>query len=173
VNRRFRLRRATEADAEGLGAVHVQAWREAYAGTMPDAVLAGLDPALRAREWRDRLARGATVTLAEQDGALAGFSSAGRQRDAALPYSGEIYAIYVLRRAQRMGVGRALMGAAASDLLAQGHGSGMLWVLATNAPARRFYQALGGREVLRREERRGGFAAIGIACAWDDLSRLT
>jgi len=62
--------------------------------------------------------------------------------------------------------------AAAGELLARDHLSAMLWVLEANAPARRFYQALGGREILCREQQREGFAAIGIACAWDDLRRL-
>ena len=126
----------------------------------------------RAGTWRNLLAHGAAATLAERDGAVVGFSSSGRQRDASLPYTGEIYAVYVLRHAQRLGIGRALMAAAAGDLLAQDHAAGMLWVLETNVPARRFYQALGGREVLRRSEQRDGFAGVGVAYAWDDLRRL-
>jgi hypothetical protein len=70
-------------------------------------------------------------------------------------------------------IGRALMAATAGDLLAQGHVSAMLWVLEANTPARRFYGALGGWEVAKREQQRDGFRAIGIAYAWDDLRRLT
>jgi ribosomal protein S18 acetylase RimI-like enzyme len=168
-----RLRRATKADAEALGVVHVQAWREAYAGMVPDAILAGLVPAQRAGMWRDGLARGMAVQLAEQDDVIVGFSAGGKQRDASLPYSSEIYAIYVLRHAQRLGIGRALMAAIAGDLLAQGHVSTMLWVLEANTPARRFYGMLGAREIARREQQREGFRDIGIAYAWDDLKRLT
>ncbi len=167
-----RLRRATAGDAEALGAVHVQAWREAYSGIVPDTVLARLDPAQRAGMWRDGLARGLAVQIAEQDGAIVGFSSCGKQRDTSLPYSAEIHAVYVLRRAQRLGIGRALMAASAGDLLKQGHASAMLWVLAANTPAHRFYDALGGREIARREQQREGFRAVGIAYGWDDLSRL-
>lgn len=172
MNDRIRLRRATEADAEALGAVHVRAWREAYAGMVPDAILAGLDPSRRARVWRDGLARGLAVQLAERNGAIVGFSSGGRQRDPSLPYPAEIHAVYVLRCAQRLGIGRALMAGSAGDLLAAGHVSAMLWVLEANAPARRFYDALGGREIARREQQREGFHAVGIAYGWDDLSRL-
>ena len=166
------FRPATGADADAIGVVHVQAWREAYAGVVPDAILTGLDPGQRAGTWRRLIECGATVTLAERDGAVVGFSCGGRQRDASLAYSGEIYAVYVLQRAQRLGIGRALMAAAAGELLARDHLSAMLWVLEANALARRFYQALGGREILRREQQREGFAAVGIACAWDDLRRL-
>ncbi len=65
------------------------------------------------------------------------------------------------------------MSAVARDLLAQGHASAALWVLEGNGSARRFYEALGGREVARRETRRDGFSAIGIAYGWQDLAVLT
>ena len=64
------------------------------------------------------------------------------------------------------------MTAAAGNLLAGGHVSGLLWVLEANLPARHFYQVLGGREILRRTEQREGFTAAGVAYAWDDLRRL-
>jgi GNAT superfamily N-acetyltransferase len=172
MNERFHLRSATVADAGALGVVHVQSWREAYADMMPAAILAGLDPAQRATMWRDALARGAAVQIVEQGAAVVGFSASGQQRDASLPYSGEIRAIYVLQRAQRLGIGRALMAATAGDLLARGHVSAMPWVLEANTPARRFYAALGGQEIARREQQRDGFRAVGIAYAWDDLQGL-
>lgn len=168
----FRLRRATVADAEALGTMHVQAWREAYVGMVPDAILAGLDPAQRAAMWRAGLARGSVVRLAEQDGSIVGFSASGEQPDASLPYSGLVLALYVLRRAQRLGIGRALMAATAGDLLSRGHVSAMLWVMEANTPARCFYASLGGREITRREEERDGFRDVGIAYGWDDLKCL-
>ena len=169
----FRLRHATEADAATLGQVHVQAWREAYAGIIPDAVLAALNPAQRAAMWRAGLARGMVVHLAERHGPLVGFAAGRSQSDTSLPYSGEIAAIYVLRCAQRFGIGRALMAAVARDLLARGHSGATLWVLDTNSPARRFYEVLGGTVVASREEERDGFRATSIAYGWPDLTVLT
>jgi phosphoribosylanthranilate isomerase len=168
----IRLRRATPGDADALGLVHVAAWREAYTGLVPDEILAGLDPQQRAAMWREAIAHGATIHLAEQNGAIVGFGSGGEQRDPSLPFSGEIRALYVLTRAQRHGVGRRLMAAMAHDLLAQGHVSGSLWVIEQNAPARRFYEALGGREIARREQQRDGFGAIGVAYGWENLAVL-
>lgn len=167
-----RLRRATPADAQALGRTHVAAWREAYAGLVPDAVLAALDPEERAVMWRGALAKDTTAHVVELGDAIVGFSSGGPQRDPSIPCSGEIYAIYVLQAAQRQGLGRALMSAIAADLVARGHGSAMLWVIEDNRNARRFYQALGGREIARREQQREGVSATGIAYAWDDLRTL-
>jgi ribosomal protein S18 acetylase RimI-like enzyme len=169
----FQLRAAIEEDVATLGEIHVRAWREAYAGMIPDAVLAALNPAQRAAMWRDSLARGRVVHLAERHRTLVGFGTGRPQSDASLPYSGEIAAIYVLRCAQRFGIGRALMAAVARDLLAQDHAGATLWVLEANNTARRFYEALGGKVVASREEERDGFRANGIAYGWPDLTVLT
>jgi phosphoribosylanthranilate isomerase len=168
----IQLRRAISSDAEALARVHVQAWREAYAGQVPDAVLDGLDPAERVAMWREALAWTTQVQLAIQDGDIVGFGASLPQPDASLPFAGEISAIYVLRCAQRLGVGRKLMAAMAQDLLARGLSSASLWVLETNAPARRFYTELGGRQVARREQTREGYAAVGVAYGWDDVRIL-
>jgi ribosomal protein S18 acetylase RimI-like enzyme len=168
----IRFRSAAPADAEALGQAHVSAWREAYPGLVPDAVLAALDPLERAAMWRQALAQGAAVHLAERDGRIVGFISCGAQRDTSLPCQGEILAIYVLQAAQRQGVGRALMGFAARDLLRRGHGSALLWVMEGNTAARQFYRELNGREIARREQAREGHSATGIAYAWDDVAAL-
>ena len=163
---------ATLADADALGAVHVQAWREAYTGLIPDEVLAGLDPLRRAAMWHGLIGGRGGVQIAEQGGAIVGFGSARPQPDASLPFSAEIGALYVLRAAQRRGIGRRLMAMMARYLLDRGHASASLWVLEANAPARRFYEALGGRIITIREEERDGFRSVGVAYGWDDLKRL-
>jgi phosphoribosylanthranilate isomerase len=168
----IRFRSAVPADAEALGQAHVSAWREAYPGLVPDAVLAALDPLERAAMWRQALAQGTAVHLAERDGRIVGFISCGAQRDRSLPCQGEIHAIYVLQAAQRQGVGRALMGFAARDLLRRGHDSALLWVMEGNTAARQFYRELNGREIARREQAREGHSATGIAYAWDDVAAL-
>ncbi len=165
-------RAATLADTDALGVVHVQAWHETYTGLIPDEVLAGLDPLRRSEMWHRLIGTRGGVQLAEQGGAIVGFGSAGPQRDASLPFSAEVGALYVLRAAQRRGVGRRLMAMMARDLLDRGHASASLWVLEANATARRFYEALGGRVITIREEERDGFRSVGVAYGWDDVGRL-
>jgi hypothetical protein len=60
-------------------------------------------------------------------------------------YRGELYAINLLPNAQRRGLGRRLVQNVASALLQSSLGSMQLWVLASNAGARHFYEALQGR----------------------------
>jgi ribosomal protein S18 acetylase RimI-like enzyme len=169
----IRLRHAGPADAEALARVHVQAWREAYVGQLPNAVLQGLDPARRAAMWRDAMAaQTVQVQLAIQDDEIVGFGASRPQSDPALPFAGEISAIYVLRCAQRLGIGRRIMAAMAQDMLARSLPSTSLWVLETNAPARRFYAELGGVEVARLTRAREGASAVSVAYGWDDVRIL-
>jgi len=138
------LRRALPTDAENIAAVHVNAWRVAYVGLMPAELLANLDPAQRARQWRSMLEAGRTVLLSEASGALCGFcfvTPAGAE----LPHAYEIRAIYVSPERWRSGHGRKLVAAAREHATAEGFRSLVLWVLSSNAPARAFYEREGFR----------------------------
>lgn len=165
-------RLAVPGDVDALAAMHVQAWREAYRGLMPDAVLAGLDVGRRAATWRETLARGTPVMLALWADEIVGFMGCGRRRNPALPSDGEVYGLYVLARAQRQGIGHALMRFAAERLEGQGFASASLWVFEGNGPARGFYEALGGRMCARRMESRDGWALSEVAYRWDNLVQL-
>ena len=138
------VRRGVAADAPGLAALHVRAWRWAYRGLLPDAYLDGLAQQLAQREamWRRTLRGGGPdrpVWIAERDGRLAGFcSTAPATGD--LPDTAEVHAIYLEPDFVGTGVGAALMRCALADLRARGVRTAILWVLDTNARARRFYE---------------------------------
>ena len=167
------IRKATLADVDGIACVHVQAWRESYRDLMPQAVLDGLSVERRAAQWRGTLGdpnSPVCVYVAVQDGAICGFGSGGKTRWTGLATDGEISALYLLDAIKRRGVGRRLFRALIRRLAAQGLRSAGLWVLTGNAPARGFYEALGGRAGETRTERRGELVLDEIAYLWDDLS---
>jgi len=167
------IRKATLADVEGIARVHVQAWRESYRDLMPQAALDGLSVERRAAQWRGTLGdpnSSACVYVAVQDGAVCGFGSGGKTRWTGLATDGEISALYLLDAIKRRGVGRRLFRALIRRLAAQGFRSAGLWVLTEHVPARRFYEAMGGRSGERRTERRGELVLDEIAYLWDDLS---
>jgi ribosomal protein S18 acetylase RimI-like enzyme len=167
------IRAAEVDDCEALGRLHVEAWHETYPGLMPDWVIARAAPADRALQWRTGLERGAKgpiVFIAEADDrSLAGFAAAGPVRDPAFAWQAEIHALYVLRRHQGRGLGRALLHALAAALAARDRRQAGLWVLTANAPARAFYQAIGGRAVHQRIDESEGWACDETAYLWDDL----
>ena len=177
-----RIRRAQATDAGAIAVVHVQAWREAYAGLMPAETLASLSVDERAARWRRILgepdpATGTATFVAGVPGAsTVAFGSCGQQRAqdlAGAGFDGEFQAIYVLRAAQRRGIGRALMAEMARHLAGRSFRGASLWVLSGNHPACRFYEALGGRVVGEREERRAdGLVLAQLAYGWTNLGPI-
>jgi ribosomal protein S18 acetylase RimI-like enzyme len=57
--------------------------------------------------------------------------------------TGEVYALYVVPAWWSAGAGRALMDSALASLRASGYSRAVLWVLAANTRARRFYDRAG------------------------------
>jgi GNAT superfamily N-acetyltransferase len=141
------VRRGAASDAGAVAGVHVRAWQVGYRGLIDARFLAGLSAERRAQQWREWLdapGPGATILVAEHAGAVVGFASLGPSRDSdAGPPVGELYAIYVDPDAWGRGVGRALMAGALERLAGAGHAAARVWVLESNARARRFYEAGG------------------------------
>jgi ribosomal protein S18 acetylase RimI-like enzyme len=141
------LRRAHENDARAIAEVHVDTWRRAYRGLVPQDVLDSLSVDTRERFWQRSL--GVTPAdrrpwLAEVEGVAVGFVSAGAgEDDDARATTGQVYAIYVSPDCWDRGVGRNLLGHAERDLGDRGYVQATLWVLATNERARQFYEKAG------------------------------
>lgn len=126
-------------DLDEMGRVHVQVWREAYAGLLPDDYLAGLDPTFGPRRWRERFGSSPEVSwwLARDEAGIVGMATSGPGRDDDAPVPLELYAINVLARAHGTGLATDLVGRAIGDRPAY------LWVLDGNARAVAFYARLG------------------------------
>jgi ribosomal protein S18 acetylase RimI-like enzyme len=139
------IRRARPEDALRIATIHVEAWRVAYAGIVPDEFLRTLSIEQRHPVWRKILEAGESATwVAEEGGTALGWISAGKSRDADVPQStGEISAVYVDPSHWAQGVGRALCAIAEQELLTQGFTAVTLWVLKENQRALRFYKANG------------------------------
>jgi GNAT superfamily N-acetyltransferase len=146
------IRPATAGDAAQIGLVHVRSWQAAYRGLIPQDFLDHLDPAARAALWHRHLQQTdwtrAGVLVAEAGEELEGFASYGpsRDEDADRTCVGEISTLYVLAESWGQGLGRRLMAEAVEHLTAAGYTQATLWVLGTNARARRFYAAAGWSE---------------------------
>ena len=171
------LREASVADAGGIAAVHVAAWRETYTGLVPEAMLAALSVEDREARWKRILAnsKAASVSVACEGERIVGFGSCGSQRDAsleALGFDAEITALYLLQSHQRQGIGRAMMQRIAAELTARRCSAATLWVLRENLPAREFYARLGGEMVAEREEVRPDARLVELAYGWRRLNSI-
>jgi ribosomal protein S18 acetylase RimI-like enzyme len=176
------IRRARRTDASAIGRVHVETWQSAYAGLLPEAMLARMSDVRQSAWWSRALAdpreqRGIFVADDEAMGVV-GFGSCGPVRE--IPDSfqggldgtetriGEVYTLYVESDFQDRGLGRRLLDAMFRQLAADGCDTVILWMLAEN-PTRFFYEGLGGAVVGHRADRKGGTAVEEVAYAWRDL----
>jgi GNAT superfamily N-acetyltransferase len=170
------IRPATPEDAGAIGTMHAEAWAETYPGLVPAELLAEMsDPALRRAAWARNLAAPLLpggIFVAEETGQLLGFIAVCRAREEALGAAGEVSGLYLLRRAQRRGIGRALLATGAARLLAEGIATAGAWALDANAPARAFYAATGAVPGTRQTGYRGDHAIQETAWVWHDLRTL-
>ena len=124
------VRRAGRSDAVAVAELHTTCWREAYAGLVAeDYLYSDVVERRRLARWRERLAGGRDVWLAEADGEIVGVASSAAGDTPPVTLT----SLYV--RATHFGTGLA------DRLLAAAIGSGpaSLWVFTANERARRFY----------------------------------
>lgn len=165
-------------DAEGIARVHVETWRATYPGQVPDSVLAAITEEKRAQMWRGILSRDTqdyrcyVAVAGSEHGEVVGFADGGPARPGVEGFGGEIFAIYLLPAMQGKGIGKRLLLELAAEMVDLGFVDAYLWVLATNTPARRFYEAMGGHEVARQSLTMGGAEVEEVAYGWSDLAQL-
>jgi ribosomal protein S18 acetylase RimI-like enzyme len=172
----MRIRPAAASNCRAIAEVHVACWREAYGGLLRKAMIErqGVDD--RETQWRRTLERDpplSDVFVAEHHGTIVGFVASGPRRGDALKQDAEIYALYLLRAHQRRGLGRGLCKAAVLRLRERGLRSAAAWVLRENEPARRFYEAIGGRIIGERAMTDAGATLVEVAYGWDDVEILS
>jgi GNAT superfamily N-acetyltransferase len=174
-----RIRRARVADADTIAGVHIAAWRESYAGRMPEAVLDGFSRDEWRGRWEKRFAEladdpaGAIFLALDSAGLPAGFGCCSRQTSAKLRplgYDGEISSLYLLRRIQGEGMGRRLVGTMTAHLRAQGCTACGFWVFIDSREARAFYETLGAAPVgIEGVWETFGMTLPDMAYGWRDL----
>ncbi len=169
------IRPAQVSDAAALGAVHLQTWLTSYRGIVPDSFLERLSPERSTARWQETLRQSSAEELpftwvaANEADQVIGFAHCGAARSQLPPYTGEIYALYLLADHQRRGIGRALFEKAAQSLLQAGFENLFLWVLRDN-PSRAFYEHLGG-VYLTEQTIEIGAPLIEVAYGWPTLAQ--
>lgn len=143
-NAEIQVRRAAESDVEAIARIHVEAWRSAYRGLLPDAVIEFRSVEDRKQRWRQLISQPAhDLLVAVRGETLLGFFSLIPSRDVgATQETGEIAALYVAPEHWRSGAGRQLMFAGRIVARQRGYRELTLWVLSSNARARAFYEKM-------------------------------
>ena len=149
------IRPARIGDAREIAGVHDSAWRDAYRGIIPGRELERMIARRGPRWWEAAIERGSRLMVLDFDESIGGYASYGRNRVPAMPYAGEIFELYLAPEFQGMGFGRRLFDTARRDLAEYGLGSMLVWALADNERALRFYERLGGKISRRAVEKFG------------------
>lgn len=149
------IRHASPGDAEDIAFVHDVSWRDAYRGVIPGVELERMIARRGPSWWRSAILRGTGLLALEHDAQIVGYATFGRNRVPSMPYSGEIFELYLLPQHQGLGLGRRLFNVARRELAEHGYLSTIVWALADNDKALAFYGRLGGQTVRRAEERFG------------------
>ena len=173
----YLVRVADFDDAAGIGDVHVVGWRSAYRGILPDDYLDGMSDIRHAAFWAEVLDnenRAGATFIAEAEGGdgIVGFADCGPDREAKDPAVGEIFALYVVPKWQRRGVGRTLVEACAGHLAVGGASALVIRVLERNEGACAFYEALGGTLVGQHRIAVAGARLVEASYRWDDIGIL-
>lgn len=178
----MRIREAELRDAAGMARVSVDSYRAAHRDQIPEASLMQFTYEESERNWARAIRELSEadehqeyIYVAENEaGLLVGVAMGGPERSHHPLYSGEIYFLYLLPVYQRQGIGRGLTVSVMERLVEQDMSSLLIRVLKANAPARRFYEALGGQlvpDVEEQIEERGALLDL-VAYGWRDVSEL-
>jgi ribosomal protein S18 acetylase RimI-like enzyme len=167
------VRTAALDDAAAIARVHVASWRSSYRGLLADDFLDSLSEAGYTDRWgrviNDRASR---VFVVEEPDGIVGFASGGRERAGESGFEGELYAIYIVAGSQKKGYGRELVRAMAAALREMGLRDMIVWVLRDNAPAREFYERLGGIYVRSQPITIGATTLEEVSYGWRRLDDI-
>jgi GNAT superfamily N-acetyltransferase len=139
------LRTAAEFDLFGVGQLHCRSRADAYAHIISAEALGALSGEALGAWWSERWKwerETHRLTVAEQAGRIVGFTYVGPSE---VDGAAELYAIHVEPELVGAGVGRLLMVNALGQLAEISPSRALLWVLAENERARRFYDRGGWR----------------------------
>ena len=151
------IRKAKIEDARALAKVTVDTWKSTYKGIMPEDFLNNLCYEKGSNRYTELISKGDSIIFVAEnkDRQVIGFATGGKERAAENSNKGEIYAIYILEKFQRLGAGRKLIAEIFKSLFEGGASSIIIWTLKDN-PSRPFYEAIGGRLIDKKISETGG-----------------
>jgi ribosomal protein S18 acetylase RimI-like enzyme len=164
------VRPARPADAAQMAVVNVRCWQETYRGQMQDEVLD--DPALpgtRERFWSAALTeerfRDNRTAVAERAGAMIGIAMSGPPLETGVPWTRQLYVLYVQAADHGSGAGRLLL-----EAVLEPSEPAALWVADPNPRAQAFYRRHGFTADGATETHTGGVHAIRMVRAVGPVS---
>jgi ribosomal protein S18 acetylase RimI-like enzyme len=166
----YRVRLARADDVGALARVHVASWNHAYRDIMSAQSLARTNLSRSVSRFRGYFWQGgqdlSLLHVLEGDDGVVGYVNSGLSNSRELGMRGEVYELYLHPDMHGRGCGRKLLSAGLWALSGRRLVPAVVWVLADNHPARRFYERMRGREIARGEVNVGDEVLGKVAYAW-------
>ena len=153
----MRIRPGTPEDAEAIERIRIRGWQVGYRHVFPPEELDRLE--VDWSRWAETLAHpepGHACFVAEDERGVLGWATVGPS--AAPELYGELHGLYVDPPRWGEGAGRALLARVEQEL-ARTWDQAVLWTLADNPRARRFYEAADWRA----DGMTGSFDRLGVS----------
>jgi GNAT superfamily N-acetyltransferase len=142
---------------------------------VPDAYLDAMKVEDSMALW-DRVLRAppnrTNTFVAEMEGRVVGFASGLMLAEPKHGFDAELTAVYLVRDAQRTGVGTRLVSTVAAAQRSQGATGMIVGVIAGNKAARAFYERLGAALVVEQPFNWDGMDLVEAGYGWRDLDAL-
>ncbi|PRP90027.1 Mycothiol acetyltransferase [Enhygromyxa salina] len=168
----YSVRLARPNDVAALARVHVASWHHAYRGIIAPHNLAHTNFSRSVSRFRGYFWGGgqslSALHVLEGEGGVLGYVNSGLSNSRELGVRGEVYELYLHPDAHGRGCGRKLLSAGLWALSGRRLLPAVVWVLAENHPARRFYERMRGREIAQGEVTTGDQVLAKVAYVWVD-----
>lgn len=170
---RIIIRKATIEDTAEIANVHINSWREAYKGLLPQDFLdeGPLNFKKRYELWKKVTQNPDQVTLVAEsaDHGIVGFVNGTHGRDKDKKDWCEVWSIYLLEKYHNKKIGFNLLKQYFDAHIDKGFTKGYLWVLDNN-PTIKFYEKVGGRyEGRDKEDEIADQKVKELMFVWDDI----
>jgi L-amino acid N-acyltransferase YncA len=170
------VRKAVSGDESEIANVHLNSWREAYRGLLPQQYLDQLPLSFRRRmKWWKKVIHDLSdhfLYVAEVESGIVGFAFFGPARDEERAGSIEVGAIYLLEAFKSKGVGYALLQSGFRSATTAGYKTAYCWVLESN-PTIKFYERSGATFANKtKDDEIGGKKVQELAYQWNDLEKF-
>lgn len=167
------IRSAKPGDESEVANVHLNSWREAYKGLLPQDYLDQLPLTFKRRQsvWQKIIADPDKYILqvAESPDGIVGFATFEAGRDPGMENLAEVSSIYLLEKYKGQGIGYALLKSGFKLMQKRGFTKAYCWVLENN-PTIKFYERSGAVfNGKLKEAEIAGQQVKELAYLWDTL----
>lgn len=169
------IRKATFEDSAEIANVHINSWREAYKGLLPQDFLDERPLYFKNRYnlWKKLTVDESQITFVAEcsENGVVGFINGGIARDKDFFGHIEVYCIYLLQKYHGKKIGFELLRMYFDEAQQRGYGKAYLWVLDEN-PTIKFYERAGAKNTGQAKDAflMGQLKVKELCFCWDQLS---